>query len=76
MAEDVCTTCLFCTRTNDVWYIDNGASNHMTGHKHYFNSLSEKEFGFEILLGDDYAYHPKGIGTIKFERESSKPLYI
>jgi hypothetical protein len=47
----------------------------MTGHKHYFNSLSEKDFGFEILLGDDYAYHPKGIGTIKFGR-SGKPIYL
>jgi len=57
-------------------YIDSGASSHMTGHKHYFSSLSEKEFGFEIVLGDDYAYHPKGIGTIKFERESGKHLYL
>jgi hypothetical protein len=76
MAEDVCTTCLSSTRTSDVWYIDSGASSHMTGHKHYFSSLSEKEFGFEILLGDDYAYHPKGVGTVKFERESGKPLHL
>jgi hypothetical protein len=48
----------------------------MTDHKHYFNSLSEKEFEFEILLGDDYAYHPKGVETIRFERESGKPLYL
>jgi hypothetical protein len=76
MAEDVCTTCLSSTRTNDVWYIDSGASSHMTGHKHYFNILSKKEFGFEILLGDDYAYHPKGVRTVKFERESGKPLHL
>jgi len=48
----------------------------MTGHKHYFNYLSEKEFGFEILLGDDYAYHPKGVGIVRFEREFGKPLYV
>jgi hypothetical protein len=45
-------------------------------HKHYFTHLEEKGFDFEILLGDDYAYHPKGIGTIKFERESGKPLHL
>jgi hypothetical protein len=61
MAEDVCQACLSCIQTKDVWYIDNGASNHMTGHKHYFNSLSEKGIGFEILLVDDYSYHPKGM---------------
>jgi hypothetical protein len=76
MAEDVCKACLSCTQTKDVWYIDSGASSHMTGHKHYFNSLSKREFEFEIMLGDDYAYHPKGVGTIKFERESGKPLYL
>jgi hypothetical protein len=48
----------------------------MTGHKHYFSNLSEKEFVFEILLGDDYAYHPKRVGTVRFERESGKPLYL
>jgi hypothetical protein len=48
----------------------------MTGHKHYFSNLNEKEFGFEILLGDDYAYHPKGVRTVRFERESGKPLYL
>jgi len=76
MVEEVCQACLSCTQTNNVWYIDSGASSHMTGHKHYFNKLNERELGFEILLGDDYAYHPNGMGTIKFERESGKPLYL
>jgi hypothetical protein len=74
--EQVCTTCMSFTQTSEVWYIDSGASSHMIGHKHYFNNLSEKEFGFEILLGDDYAYHPKGVGIVRFERESGKPLYL
>jgi hypothetical protein len=76
MAEEVSMACLSSTQTDEVWYIDSGVSSHMTGHKNYFNSLSEKEFGFEILLGDDYAYHPKGVGTVRFERESGKPLYL
>jgi hypothetical protein len=76
MAKEVCTACMPSTQTSEVWYIDNGASSHMINHKHYFNNLSEKEFGFEILLGDDYAYHPKGVGTVRFEREFGKPLYL
>jgi hypothetical protein len=76
MTKEVCQACLSCTQTSDVWYIDSGASSHMTGHKHYFNNLNERELGFEILLGDDYAYQPKGTGTVKFERESGKPLYL
>jgi hypothetical protein len=76
MAEELCTTCMSSTQTSEVRYIDSGVLSHMTGHKHYFSNLSEKEFGFEILLGDDYAHHPKGVGTIRFEREPSKPLYL
>jgi hypothetical protein len=76
MADNSCRACLSSTQTKDVWYIDSGASSHMTGHKHYFSNLEEKGFDFEILLGDDSAYHPKGIGTVKFERESGKPLYL
>jgi len=74
--EEDCRACLSNTHNKDVWYIDSGASSHMTGHKHYFTHLEEKGFDFEILLGDDYAYHPKGIGTIKFERELGKPLHL
>ena len=76
MAEEVCTVCLSSIQTNEVWYIDSGVSRYMIGHKHYFSSLSEKEFGFEILLGDDYANHPKGVGTKRFEKESGKPHYL
>jgi hypothetical protein len=76
MVEDVCRACLSSTQTKDVWYIDSGASSHMTGHKHYFSNFEERGFDFEILLGDDYTYHPKEVGTVKFERESGKPLYL
>jgi hypothetical protein len=76
MTKEVCEACLSCTQTSDVWYIDSVVSNHMIGHKHYFNNLNERELGFKILLGDDYAYQPKGTRTVKFERESGKPLYL
>jgi hypothetical protein len=59
-----------------VWYIDSGAYSDMTSHKHYFCTLEEKKFNFEILLGDDSAYQSIGIGTVKFERELAKPLYL
>jgi hypothetical protein len=35
----------------DVWYLDNGASNHMTGVKSHFSELNEKING-EVKFGD------------------------
>ncbi|XP_026378905.1 uncharacterized protein LOC113273387 [Papaver somniferum] len=34
-----------------VWYLDNGASNHMTGKRHYFSELNEKIKG-KVKFGD------------------------
>eukprot|EP00253_Pinus_taeda_P001680 PITA_01680 len=58
----------------NVWYSDSGASCHMTRVKEYFTNL--KESNFYIELGDDANYHPIGISTVKFQRESDKPLLV
>lgn len=46
----------------------------MTRVKEYFTSL--KELDFYIELGDNAKYHPIGIGTVNFRRESGKPLLL
>lgn len=53
-----------------MWYIDLGASFHMTGNKEFFSSLEEKDMQFHIELGDDDKYMTKGVGTVSFKRES------
>ncbi|KAL9258164.1 hypothetical protein AKJ16_DCAP12716 [Drosera capensis] len=47
------------TSTKDVWYLDNGASNHMTGRREMFQELDEKITG-EVSLGDDNVVQVKG----------------
>ena len=37
---------------NDLWYLDNGASNHMTGNLSFFFELN-KRIGGKVKFGDD-----------------------
>lgn len=37
--------------SNDIWYLDNGCSKHMTGSRHWFVSLDEK-VPSQVKLGD------------------------
>jgi hypothetical protein len=67
-------TLVSCLSTNTVtrsaWYLDNGASRHMTEARELFNSLTEKDSGIHVELGDDAKYAVKGEGTILFQLES------
>jgi hypothetical protein len=58
------------TNTRSAWYLDNGASHHMTEARELFNSLTEKDSGTHVELGDDAKYAVKGEGTIMFQLES------
>ena len=59
-----------------VWFLDSGASFHMTRDKYLFSDLDEKDLGVHIEMGDDGRYSATGIGTISFERESGKPFIL
>lgn len=48
-----------------IWYLDNGASNHMTGNKSYFSSIDETITG-KVRFGDDSRIEIKGKGSILF----------
>lgn len=49
----------------DIWYLDNGASNHMTGDKRYFSKINNAVTG-KVRFGDDSRIDIKGKGTISF----------
>jgi hypothetical protein len=68
--------CMASAMTSSTWYIDSGASCHMTGNINYFSQLTEKDMQFNIEMGDDGKYQAKGVGVVKFERESGKLLYL
>jgi hypothetical protein len=68
--------CLSTSMVTGTWYIDSGASCHMTGVREYFSSLREYNANFNIVLGDNAKYKPASSGTVRFQRESGKPLSI
>ena len=51
--------------SKDIWYLDNGASNHMTGDRRYF-SMMDKTITGKVRFGDDSRIDIKGKGTILF----------
>ncbi|XP_038889342.1 uncharacterized protein LOC120079255 [Benincasa hispida] len=51
---------------NDVWYLDNGASNHMTGHCEKFQKLDESVTG-RVKFDDGSTIQIMGKGTVVFE---------
>jgi len=59
-----------------VWYVDSGASFHMTGDKSLFSTLEEKELQMHIEMGDDGKYHVSCEGTVVFQREHGAPLTL
>jgi hypothetical protein len=75
--ENLCLiACMSSSTVTGVWYVDSGASYHMTRRKEFFSSLQEGGMNLLIELGDDACYKAQGIGTVSFQRESGKPLRI
>lgn len=58
-------------RMSQLWYLDNGASNHMTGDKTKFAKLDEDVTG-EVRFGDGSTVCIKGRGSISFKCETGE----
>ncbi|XP_013633028.1 PREDICTED: uncharacterized protein LOC106338643 [Brassica oleracea var. oleracea] len=60
---------------DNVWYLDNGASNHMSGDRRYFSSIDDSITG-KIRFGDDSRIDIKGKGIIEFTDRNGEPRKI
>ncbi|GJS62158.1 initiator tRNA phosphoribosyl transferase [Tanacetum coccineum] len=56
---------------DDVWYFDNGASNHITGNYSYFYELNENITG-RVRFGDGSCVSIKGKGSILFQGKNEE----
>jgi hypothetical protein len=65
------------TRTthSDMWYIDSGASHHMTWVREHLTGLTQIEY-VEVVLGYDRVVKAVGCGTVSFQRESMPPMLL
>jgi hypothetical protein len=61
---------------SDVWLIDSGASQHMTGYRDHLTNLVEKESSLHVILGDNARNNVKGVGTSTFQLDSDIPLQL
>jgi hypothetical protein len=59
---------------SSVWYIDSGASSHMSSVREHFTDLIDPQIKLEIVLGDDIIVRAVGRGTVSFQRECMPPL--
>ncbi|UYV79065.1 hypothetical protein LAZ67_17000981, partial [Cordylochernes scorpioides] len=56
-------TCNYCKRP-DVWYLDSGASEHMTNRIDWFSEFNELDEEYQVKLGDNHVINASGKGTI------------
>nr|GEW98811.1 ribonuclease H-like domain, reverse transcriptase, RNA-dependent DNA polymerase [Tanacetum cinerariifolium] len=63
------------TNMDSLWYLNNGASNHMTVVREHFKELDEKVSG-KVRFGDGSYIEIKGKGTILIECDDEKQRII
>eukprot|EP00253_Pinus_taeda_P021932 PITA_21932 len=68
--------CMVSSMMNCVWYLDNGATFHMTGDKNLFSALEEKDLKMPIEMGDNGRYSVSGVGMVAFQREHGAPVTL
>lgn len=72
--EQRCIPSRFETNTGEdnIWYLDNGASNHMTGDQRYFDKIDNSVTG-KVRFGDDSRIDIKGKGSISLIDINGEP---
>jgi len=68
--------CMVSSMVGSGWFLDSGASFHMTGDKSLFSTLEEKDLQILIAMGNDEKYSVSGAGTIIFQRENGARLTL
>ena len=60
----------------DVWYVDSGASNHMTSHEEWFREMRSPECPGYVETGDDTAHPITHVGNVPLTMQDGKAKYL
>ena len=60
------------SQPDDVWFVDSGASNHMTSHQEWFMNLREPERPGVVETGDDSTHMIEHIGDVALSNHDNK----
>ena len=59
-------------RSDEVWYVDSGASNHMTSHKEWFSYLEKPIQPGVVATGDDTLHPIANVGEVPLSHVGQK----
>jgi len=59
-------SCLFGIVTRVVWFMDSGASHHMTGSHEFFTNMTKGPRGVNVKLGDEGKYAVEATRSFEF----------
>ena len=62
--------------SKDIWYVDSGASNHMTYHQNWFSEMKEPSKPGYVKIGDDTMHPIKHVGNVPLTLEDGKEKYM
>ena len=60
----------------DVWYVDSGASNHMTSHGEWFRDMKKMDVPGYVEIGDNIAHPIAHIGKVPLNMQDGKMKYL
>jgi hypothetical protein len=61
---------------NNVWYVDYGASNHMTNHGKWFRNTKDLKTPGFVEIGDDTAHPITQIGKVPLSMQDGQTKYL
>ena len=62
--------------SKDIWYVDSGASNHMTYHQNWFSEMKEPSKPGYVETGDDTMHPIEHVGDVPLTLEDGKEKYM
>ena len=62
--------------SNDVWYVDSGASNHMTCHHTWFSEMKEPSKPGYVETGDDTMHPIQHVGNVPLTTDDGRNKYL